>query len=47
VKNALDVMGLKIPNHEVREILNDLKSNNKMGGNCLTKEQFREVNLKY
>ena len=47
VKNALDVMGLKIPNHEVREILNDLKSKNKMSGGELTKEQFKEVNLKY
>ena len=47
VKNALDVMGLKIPNHEVREILNDLKSKNKMSGDELTKEQFKEVNLKY
>ena len=40
-------MGLKKPNHEVREILNDLRGKNKISGGHLTKEQFKEVNLRY
>lgn len=43
VKDALDVMGIKKPNHEVREILNDLKSKNKMKDGELTKDQFKEL----
>ena len=40
-------MGIKKPNHEVREILNDLKGKNKISGGQLTKDQFKEVNFRY
>ena len=44
MKAALDVLGYKLPNHEVREILVDLKQRNKIGGDgVLSKEQFKEV----
>jgi len=43
VKHALDVMGIKKPNHEVREILNDLKGKNKISGGQLSKDQFKEL----
>ena len=45
VKGALDVMGIKKPNHEVRELLTGLKNQNKISGGQLTKDQFKEVIL--
>jgi len=44
VKAALDVLGYKLPNHEVRDILVGLKQKNKIGGDgVLSKEQFKEL----
>ena len=44
VKDTLDVMGLKKPNHEVREILLNLKQANKLGSDgVLSKDLFKEV----
>jgi len=43
VKGALDVMGCKLPNHEVRELLDDLERQNKCSGGALSKEVFKEI----
>ena len=44
IKAALDVMGLKKTNHEIRDIIVKWKSQNKMSGDgALSKEQFKEV----
>ena len=45
VKDALDLLGYKLPNHEVRDILLDLKKTNKLGSNgVVSKDLFKEVN---
>ena len=43
VKNALDLAGYKLPNHEVREILTTLKSENKIPDGKVSKDLFKEV----
>ena len=43
VKNALDVMGCKLPNHEVRLLLDNLEKQGRISGGQLTKEIFKEV----
>ena len=43
VKSMLDQVGLSLPNYKVRDILEDLKNNNKTDGNNLSKSEFQKV----
>lgn len=44
VKNALDLAGYKLPNHQVRDLLADLKVAGKIGeDNRVNREVFKEV----
>ena len=43
VKNMLDQVGLCLPNYKVRDILEELKKNNKTNGNNLSKSEFQKV----
>ena len=43
VKDALNVMGLQLPNHEVRDLLLDLKKTNKCSNGVVSKCVFKEV----
>ena len=43
VKNMLDQVGLSLPNYKVRDILEELKQNNKTNGNNLSKSEFQKV----
>ena len=43
VKALLDAVGIKIPGHQVRDITNDLKTNNQVEGDNLSKVAFEKV----
>ena len=43
VKNALHMLGCKIPNHEVRELLDNLERQNRYSDGALNQELFKEV----
>jgi hypothetical protein len=44
MKNALDHIGFKLPNHQVRELLNDMKKQGKLDeAKGVSKELFKEV----
>ena len=45
VKSGLDVLGLKLPNHEVRDLLQEMKRTNQIGdiNNTLSKSEFKQV----
>lgn len=44
LKSALDLVGYKLPHHQVRELLNDLKNRGKLDSNeGISKEVFKEV----
>ena len=46
LKNAMDLAGYKLPNHQVREMLLELKGQSKLGdADQVSKELFREVSV--
>ena len=46
VKDALDMLGFIKPNHEVREMLADLKKRNKLGSDGMIPQSvFKEVKI--
>ena len=47
VKGMLDQVGLNLPNYKVREILDNLKKENKTDGDQLSKVAFESVSIVY
>ena len=43
VKSMLDQVGLNLPNYKVRDLLEELKQNNKTNGSNLSKSEFQKV----
>ena len=43
VKSMLDQVGLSLPNYKVRDLLEELKQNNKTDGSNLSKSEFQKV----
>ena len=43
LKDMLDAVGIKVPNHKVRDITTQLKTNNQAEGEHLSKAAFEKV----
>lgn len=43
LKSMLDQVGLRLPKYKVRDLLEELKENNKTDGNNLSKSEFQKV----
>ena len=43
VKSMLDQVGICLPNYKVRDLLEELKENNKTDGSNLSKSEFQKV----
>jgi hypothetical protein len=39
----LDEVGLRLPNHKVRDIVQDIKNRGESDGDCLAKSAFEKV----
>ena len=47
VKSMLDQVGLSLPNYKVRDLLEELKQNNKTDGCNLSKSEFQKVKYSF
>ena len=43
MKDLLDQVGIKLPNHKVRDVVQDLKSKGETDGEFLSKSGFEKV----